>query len=181
MYPTALYSLLPPPPPPRYSKRRKQNAKTTTRRVSAWVSFMNCSTSKSRWKVASRHQNQPPLLPSLSHSLSLSIPVSLAGTTISLLYGTSDVLLNLMNEFNFVRFFSCFAVYTIQIHKQSTHTDTHIQIHLHERKKGRKCAKKQTMPTFSLMRRSCCQEQKNKSSKANKKKRMNYSIPCNSE
>lgn len=170
MYPTALYPLLPLHHLPRYSKRRKQNAKTTTRRVSAWVSFMNCSTSKSRWKVASRHQNQPPLLPSLSHSLSLSIPVSLAGTTISLLYGTSDVLLNLMNEFNFVRFFSCFAVYTTQIHKQSTHTDTHIQlqIHLHERKKGRKCAKKQTIPTFSLMRRSCCQEQKNKSSKANK-------------
>lgn len=131
MYPTALYPLLPLHYLPRYSKRRKQNAKTTTRRVSAWVSFMNCSTSKSRWKVASRHQNQPPLLPSLSlvDSLSLSISVSLAGTTISLLYGTSDVLLNLMNEFNFVRFFSCFAVYTIQIHKQSTHTDTHTDTH----------------------------------------------------
>lgn len=65
----------------------------------------------------------------LVHSLSLSVSVSLAGTTISLLYGTSDVLLNLMNEFNLARFFSCFAVYTIQIHKQSTHTDTHTDTH----------------------------------------------------
>lgn len=77
-----------------------------------------------------------PLSPARVHSLSPSISVSLLGTTIS------DVLLNLMNEFNFVRFFSCFAVYTIQIHKQSTHRCTHkhtysyIYIYMKERKEG---------------------------------------------